>query len=522
MDDFLAIYVTESTRHLETVEDDLLTMERRAASAPSELVDRVFRAAHSIKGGAGFFELSGVKELASKLENVLEMVRSDRLVPNSEVVGQLLQGFDKLKLVFADIGSAADVDMADEILALSGLASAYLPSEKKEQAVVMVRYPVPGSRLTLQAGELLVDSYRSAGNGIALLLFDLIHDVQRVGKLPNDLLAQIDGQGVLLDCGIDIFGVGTLDAETVADRVPFYVLLSTSKSAGTLAATLGIAADRIRFVETPSEAPAKPRTTPSGPAPQETEAVVRLVYELTGITIDPQPERIGRLLGGLLGTRGCGTYSELAYKARLDSELKDAVIDRVTDHETRFFRGAAFDELRSVAQNRTHTPLRIWSAACSTGQETYSIAMLLDEVLGSAPFEIVGSDISAAAVARAAAGEYAADEIALGLSAERRDRYFIQTGGVFRAGDRLRSLVTFRRLNLHEDFADQGPWDAVFCGRVAERFSEAARTSLFRRLHAVLQPDGVLFLDPDEPAGGVCPPFSAARPGVFSAKSAGV
>ena len=262
-DNFLATYVAECAEHLETVENDLLEMERLGAGSPPELVNRVFRAAHSIKGGAGFFELGSVKELAHKLENVLEMVRSEGLVPNPEVVNQLLQGFDKMKLLFADIESAGDADVGDEILALTGLASSYLPPEKKEQAVVMSRYQVPGSRLELRAGELLVDSYRSAGNGIALLLFDLIHDVQRLGKLPRDLLAQIEEQGVLLDSGIDIFGVGSLDDDTVADRVPFYVLLSTPRPVKVLAEALDIAPENVQFVELPSfEAPA-PKVKPA-------------------------------------------------------------------------------------------------------------------------------------------------------------------------------------------------------------------------------------------------------------------
>ncbi len=244
-DTFLTAYVAECVAHLETVEADLIEIERVGAGAP-ELVNRVFRAAHAIKGGAGFFELQPVKDLALKLENVLEMVRSGGLAPNPEVVNQLLQGFDKMKLLFANIHSVDDVDVGDEILALTGLASSYLPQEKKEQAVVMVRYPVPGSRLELQVSELLVDFYRSAGNSITILLFDLIHDVERLGKQPSGLLAQIDSLGMLLDCGIDIFGVGTLDQDVVADRVPFYVLLATSRPVPELAQTLGIAVENIR------------------------------------------------------------------------------------------------------------------------------------------------------------------------------------------------------------------------------------------------------------------------------------
>jgi chemotaxis protein methyltransferase CheR len=539
-DKFLSAYVTESVGLLETVETDLLELERLGAGAPPELAGRVFGTAHSIKGGAGFFELHTVKELAHKLETVLEMVRSGALAPHPEVISLLIQGFDKMKLLFADIASFSDVDVGDEILALSGLASSYLPREKKEQVVVMARYPVPGSSLVLEAGELLVDSYRSAGNGIALLLFDLIHDVQRLGKLPGELLAQVEAHGVLLDCGIDIFGVGTLDQESVADRVPFYVLLSTSGSASQLANAFGIEPGQVWQLEAPSRRPVRPAaprgTAVSSPLPQEREAVTRLVYELTGISLDPASERLESLLGGLIGTPGCATYTELVYKTRLDPEFKQAVIDHVTNLETRFFRDAgSFDTLRNTllpalaaARRRQYSgqpriPLRVWSAACSTGQEAYSIAMVLDEVLGDEPFqlEVVGSDISRTAVAQAAAGRYSAAEIGLGLTPERRDRYFVGEDGAFLTGERLRSMVSFRRLSLHEDFAAGGRWDIVFCGHVAEDFSEAARTSLFERFHAVLEPDGVLVLGPTETARGACPPFfpATAFSGVYYAKA---
>jgi chemotaxis protein methyltransferase CheR len=333
--------------------------------------------------------------------------------------------------------------------------------------------------------------------------------------------------------------VGTLDQETVADRVPFYVLLSTSRPLPALADALGIAPDQTRQVETPAQKPAPPPGAVPVTVrlvPQEREAVVRLVYDLTGISLDPRPEKLESLLGGLMGAHGCSTYSELVYKARLDPEFKHAVIDCVTDRETRFFRDApSFDLLRDTLlpplasardlkyPGQTRIPLRVWSAACSTGQETYSIAMVLDEVLGDSSFglEVVGSDISRAAVAQATAGRYTADEIGRGLTAERRSRYFVEQDGLFVAGPRLRSMVTFRRLNLQEDFADQGRWDIVFCGHVAELFSQAARISLFERLYDVIEPGGALVLGPAEAALDVCPPFSEASPGtgVFYAKA---
>src|ERR1700677_2770545 len=103
MDDELVLdYLAESREHLATIETNLLAIEQAGAAIDEQLVNRVFRAAHSIKGGAGFFDLLTIKELAHKTENVLEMVRSGQMVPTSEIVSILLMAFDKLRNLILD------------------------------------------------------------------------------------------------------------------------------------------------------------------------------------------------------------------------------------------------------------------------------------------------------------------------------------------------------------------------------------------------------------------------------------
>src|SRR5450755_129536 len=93
-DDLVLEYLAESREHLATIETDLLTIEQSGAEIDEQLVNRVFRAAHSIKGGAGFFDLNKIRELAHKTENALDLIRSRQMIPTPEAVSILLMAFD--------------------------------------------------------------------------------------------------------------------------------------------------------------------------------------------------------------------------------------------------------------------------------------------------------------------------------------------------------------------------------------------------------------------------------------------
>src|ERR1700684_1928704 len=95
-DDLIHEYLAESREHLATIETDLLKIEQAGADIDEDLVNRVFRAAHSIKGGAGFFDLLKIQELAHRTESVLDLIREGKMIPNSEIVSILLLAFDKL------------------------------------------------------------------------------------------------------------------------------------------------------------------------------------------------------------------------------------------------------------------------------------------------------------------------------------------------------------------------------------------------------------------------------------------
>ena len=130
-DDLLNDFINESREHLATIEADLLTIEEGGVDINEPLLNKVFRAAHSIKGGGSFFGLGKVKELAHRAETVLDLLRSRKLIPNAEIINVLLITFDKLREMLNNAKDSTQVDIADLVVSLTGLASSGLAQDPK-------------------------------------------------------------------------------------------------------------------------------------------------------------------------------------------------------------------------------------------------------------------------------------------------------------------------------------------------------------------------------------------------------
>jgi chemotaxis protein methyltransferase CheR len=201
--------------------------------------------------------------------------------------------------------------------------------------------------------------------------------------------------------------------------------------------------------------------------------------------------------------------------------LKNQVIDAITTNETLFFRDTTpFDALKhkaipelidAKAGSMYPKRLRIWSAACSTGQEAYSLAMTLCELLPdpmSWDINIHGTDISDDAVSRASRGWYAKHEVARGMPPQHLAKYFRPENDGWRVTDQLRSMVSFQRRNLLEPFAGLGLYDIILCRNVAIYFTPIARKDLFHRITAQMTPDGYLFVGSQECLSDLGPQFA--------------
>ena len=258
--------------------------------------------------------------------------------------------------------------------------------------------------------------------------------------------------------------------------------------------------------------------------------ISQYILAISGIELDESKAYlIETRLGSLAKEFQCSSYRELCNKAKLDSSrtLENRIIDAISTNETLFFRDTGpfevlqhkimpdlIDRRTENSSKRLPIPIRIWSAACSTGQEVYSIAIVLKELLPDLRKYIIsltGSDISDAAIARASFGKYNKFEIERGLSKKVLQKYFIPNGGNWKICDEVRAMVAFGKRNILQPFIGIGKFDIVFCRNVAIYFNIEERKKLFERIAGVLAPDGYLIIGSTESLTGICPLFESKR-----------
>jgi chemotaxis protein methyltransferase CheR len=192
------------------------------------------------------------------------------------------------------------------------------------------------------------------------------------------------------------------------------------------------------------------------------------------------------------------------------------VVEAMTTNETFFFRDKIpFDHLREILPALTQAranrrSLRIWSAASSTGQEPYSIAMLLKEAgqaLAGWRIEIVATDLSQGVLEKSKAGLFSQFEVQRGLPIQLLVKHFSQVGELWQLNADIRSMVQHRQLNLLQDFSHLGMFDVIFCRNVLIYFDQDTKAAIFERLVKQLEPDGMLMLGAAESVVGITDAF---------------
>jgi chemotaxis protein methyltransferase CheR len=211
---------------------------------------------------------------------------------------------------------------------------------------------------------------------------------------------------------------------------------------------------------------------------------------------------------------GVAGISDLVAKMKGGSEtLILDVVEAMTTNETFFFRDKTpFDHfkeavipelLRARAGRRA---LRIWCAAASTGQEPYSLAMILKEMgaaLNGWRVEIVATDLSPEVLEKSRSGLYTQFEVQRGLPIQMLVRHFTQVGAMWQLNAATKALVQYRQFNLLQDFSSLGKFDIIFCRNVLIYFDQATKTDIFNRLARVSEADGYLFLGAAETVVGL-------------------
>ena len=206
-------------------------------------------------------------------------------------------------------------------------------------------------------------------------------------------------------------------------------------------------------------------------------------------------------------------------QANARSDFARSVAEALTINETSFFRDKALFQTfadfllpKLIVARASRRKLRIWCAGCSTGQEPYSLAMLIDErmrQLSGWQIEIVATDLSRPVVELARRGRYSQFEVQRGLPVTLLLRYFQRAGESWQIGDYLRAKVAFSTLNLMEDFGDFGRFDIIFCRNVLIYFDAATKADVLGKLSDALMDDGVLALGGAERIGTLCAKLKA-------------
>jgi chemotaxis protein methyltransferase CheR len=240
--------------------------------------------------------------------------------------------------------------------------------------------------------------------------------------------------------------------------------------------------------------------------------IQKMVRDEAGLVLESGKAYLAEIrLSNLARETGCSSISELILQLRgtPPNGLHRQVVESLLIHETRFFRDEnAFELLkRTVLPNLLSRPNRgaalgVWSAGCSSGQEPYSLAMLLQEELPpDMRARILATDVSESVLARAREGVFNGLEVNRGLPPEYRSRYFAPTGqGEWKVVDRIRHMIDFRLLNLVKDWGPVMPMDIVFLRNVMIYFDVATKKTILNRLRKVMRPGGYLFLGGAESA----------------------
>jgi chemotaxis protein methyltransferase CheR len=247
----------------------------------------------------------------------------------------------------------------------------------------------------------------------------------------------------------------------------------------------------------------------------DTQTFTALLKERSGLSLTGDKQYLFESrLSPVARNNGFKTLSELAGALRKSPSpaLVRAVVEAMATHESLFFRDVKpFDELRSfilpkLAEARGGTKaLRFWSAACSSGQEPYSIAMLLQDEprVAGWRFQITATDLSTQILERAASGKFSHFEVQRGLPAKYLVKHFKRNGEEWEIAQNLKDMITWKVFNLLDDPSPLGGFDVIFCRNVLIYFDQETKGRVLDRLAKLLAKDGYLMLGSAETTIGI-------------------
>ena len=255
--------------------------------------------------------------------------------------------------------------------------------------------------------------------------------------------------------------------------------------------------------------------------PSEIQVLAELARRRSGVMVDADKLYvIESRLAPVARRQGFTSLGELVreIQQRRDEALIWSVVECLASCETQFFRDRTpFDQLRDevlpMLARKGRPVARIWSAACSTGQEPYSLAMLAEEErgrFGDMKIEILATDLSATALEKATSGLYTQFEVQRGLPSRLLIKYFDKLDESWVLSPRIRGAVQVERRNLLTEIKGTGPFDVVFCRNVLSAFDVSTAKSVLEQIAGVMAEDGYLVMGAYETAANATPAFRPA------------
>lgn len=263
---------------------------------------------------------------------------------------------------------------------------------------------------------------------------------------------------------------------------------------------------------------------------EDRELVAQLCAARAGVRVDAEKTYlIESRLAPVARREGYDSVPDMLaiLRARREDRLAWAIVEAMAHAETAFFRdrepfGMFREELLpALAKMRGGEPVRIWSAACASGQEVYSLAMIIEDERARLPglkTELFGSDLSERQLEKAQSGLYTQFEVQRGLPIRQLVRHFEKADDMWAISPRIRQMVRWRRINLVADLATAGRFDLIFCRYVLSSLIEPMRARLLENLARAVSPDGFLVVGNGESAEGLGEAFHPVpgRPGLYA------
>jgi chemotaxis protein methyltransferase CheR len=257
---------------------------------------------------------------------------------------------------------------------------------------------------------------------------------------------------------------------------------------------------------------------------EEYQAFRLLLEQASGIVLGENKHYlVTSRLNGIMNEFSIVSFTELMDRMKRDQQLRQRIMDAMTTNETSWFRDnypyeVLKEKILPEAAKSKPVSYRIWSAACSTGQEPYSTSIIVSEFLSS-PFsglaadcvKIVGTDISSSAMQQAKKGCYEGVSVIRGLSPERKKRFFKEHGTCWQVTDEIQARVSFREMNLMQSYSFLGKFDVIFCRNVLIYFSQELKRDILKRMTQVLNPGGYLILGGSESISGYSEDFELVK-----------